>query len=114
MAKWSPQPKKGVQKGQSGCEERVEEESCSLYELLTCLAHASPMCRKRPIMSLLLGYSLGLFILRQEQLNCLESLEVAMTVASGAAQEREIILEASEFSYYYPRENQHIPFKNDG
>ena len=28
-----------------------------------------------------------LFILRQEQLNCLESLEVAMTVASGAAQE---------------------------
>ena len=66
-------------------------------------------------MSLLLGYSLGLFILRQEQLNCLESLEVAMTVASGAAQERvEIILEASEFSYYYPRENQHIPFKNDG
>ena len=32
-----------------------------LYELLTCLTHTPPMRGKRPIMSLLLGYSLGLF-----------------------------------------------------
>ena len=31
-----------------------------LRELLTCLNHTNPVCRKRPIMSLLLGYSLGL------------------------------------------------------
>ena len=32
-----------------------------LRELLTCLTHTNPVRRKRPIMSLLLGYSLGLF-----------------------------------------------------
>ena len=32
-----------------------------LRELLTCLNHTNPVHRKRPIMSLLLGYSLGLF-----------------------------------------------------
>ena len=32
-----------------------------LHELLTCLTHTPPIRRKRPIMSLLLGYSLGLF-----------------------------------------------------
>ena len=31
-----------------------------LRELLTCLTHTNPVRRKRPIMSLLLGYSLGL------------------------------------------------------
>ena len=30
-----------------------------LHELLTCLTHRNPVRRKRPIMSLLLGYSLG-------------------------------------------------------
>ena len=32
-----------------------------LRELLTCLIHTNPVRRKRPITSLLLGYSLGLF-----------------------------------------------------
>ena len=32
-----------------------------LYELLTCLNHANLVRRKRPIISLLLGYCLGLF-----------------------------------------------------
>ena len=32
-----------------------------LRELLTCLTHTNPVRRKRPIMSLLLRYSLGLF-----------------------------------------------------
>ena len=32
-----------------------------LHELWTCLTHTPPIRRKRPIMSLLLGYSLGLF-----------------------------------------------------
>ena len=31
-----------------------------LHESLTCLTHTNPVRRKRPIMSLLLGYSLGL------------------------------------------------------
>ena len=31
-----------------------------LHELLTCLTHTPSICRKRPIMSLLLGYSLGI------------------------------------------------------
>ena len=34
-----------------------------LCELLTCLTHTNPVRRKRPIMSLLLGYSLGFFFL---------------------------------------------------
>ena len=34
-----------------------------LPELLTCLTHTNPVCRKRPIISLLLGFSLGLFYL---------------------------------------------------
>ena len=33
-----------------------------LRELLTCLNHTNPVRRKRPIMSLLLGYSFGLFL----------------------------------------------------
>ena len=32
-----------------------------LCELLTCLTHTNPVRKKRPIMLLLLGYSLGLF-----------------------------------------------------
>ena len=32
-----------------------------LCELLTCLTHTNPVPKKRPIMLLLLGYSLGLF-----------------------------------------------------
>ena len=32
-----------------------------LHELLTCLTHIPPSHGKRPIMSLLLGYSLGVF-----------------------------------------------------
>ena len=35
-----------------------------LRELLTCLTHTNPVRRKWPIMSLLLGYSLGLFCLK--------------------------------------------------
>ena len=34
-----------------------------LREFLTCLTHTNPVRRKRPIMSLLLRYSLGLFLL---------------------------------------------------
>ena len=34
-----------------------------LHELLKCLNHTNPVRTKRPIMSLLLGYSLGLFLL---------------------------------------------------
>ena len=37
-----------------------------LRELLTCLTHTNPVRRKRPIMSLLLGYSLGLFFVHVE------------------------------------------------
>ena len=33
-----------------------------LCEVLTCLTHTNPVRRKQPIMSLLLGYSLGLYI----------------------------------------------------
>ena len=32
-----------------------------MAEVLTCLTHTNPVRRKRPIMLLLLGYSLGLF-----------------------------------------------------
>ena len=34
-----------------------------LRELFTCLTHTNPVRRKQPIMSLLLGYSLGLFFI---------------------------------------------------
>ena len=34
-----------------------------LRELLTCLNHTNPLRRKRPIMSLLLGYLLGLVLI---------------------------------------------------
>ena len=33
-----------------------------LRELLTCLNHKNPVCRKRPIMSLRLSYSLGFVV----------------------------------------------------
>ena len=39
-----------------------------LRELLTCLTHTNPVRRKWPIMSLLLGYSLGLFLVLSKSL----------------------------------------------
>ena len=46
-----------------------------LRELLTCLNHTNPAPRKRPIISLLLGYSLGLFPSKRNAQLCLTILE---------------------------------------
>ena len=50
-----------------------------LLEVLTCLTHTNPVGRKRPIMSLLLGYSLGLFPPKMLGLQCSNLFWVLLT-----------------------------------
>ena len=51
-----------------------------LRELLTCLTHTNPGCRKPPIMSLLLGYSLGFFCIVEHQDHLSNSISFAQEV----------------------------------